>query len=67
MAWTQADIDALRASITQGGGVVTIQFSNRSVTFASLKERRDLLAEMERVVNAGTAPGYRLAAHNKGL
>ena len=65
--WTQADIDALRASIASGGGATTLQFGNRSVTFATIKDRLALLAEMERVVNPSAAPAYRLAAHRKGV
>ena len=65
--WTQADIDALRASIASGGGAVTLQFADRSVTFASLKDRLLLLAEMERAVNPAGAPNFRLAAHSKGV
>lgn len=61
--WTQADIDALKLSIKRG--VLTVSFADRSVTYHSLKEMRELLAEMERSVNA--APTYRLAATSKGV
>lgn len=61
--WTQADIDAIKASIRRG--VLTVSFADRSVTYHSLKEMRELLAEMERSVNAGRA--FRLAATSKGV
>lgn len=61
--WTQADIDALKISIKRG--VLTVTFADRSVTYHSLKEMRELLADMERSVSQ--APGYRLAATSKGV
>jgi len=64
--WTQENINTLVASIAGGGGAVTLQFGDRSVTFASLKERLALLAEMQRVVNPGASPAYRLAAVSRG-
>lgn len=60
--WTQADIDALKTSIKSG--TLSVSYADRSVTYQSLKEMRDLLAEMERSVNA--SPNYRLAATSKG-
>jgi len=61
--WTQADIDALQASIKRG--VLTVTFADRSITYQSLESMRELLAEMERSVSA--APTYRLAATSKGV
>lgn len=61
--WTQADIDALKVSIRRG--VLSVQFADRTTTYHSLKEMRDLLAEMERSVSQ--PPGYRLAATRKGV
>lgn len=60
--WTQADIDALKIAIKRG--VLTVSFADRSVTYHSLKEMRELLAEMERSVNA--SPTFRLASVSKG-
>lgn len=61
--WTQADIDALKIAIKRG--VLSVSFADRSVTYNSLKEMRELLAEMERSVTA--APTYRLASTSKGV
>lgn len=61
--WTQADIDALKLNIKRG--TLSVSFHDRSVTFHSLKEMRELLADMERSV--GGAPGYRLGTTSKGV
>lgn len=61
--WTQADIDAIKASIRRG--VLTVSFADRSVTYHSLKEMRELLAEMVRSVRGST--GFRLATTRKGV
>jgi hypothetical protein len=46
MAWTQTDIDALKAAIATG--VRDVQYSDNSrVTYRSLDEMRSILAEME--------------------
>jgi hypothetical protein len=65
--WTQADIDALKVSIQRG--VLTVTFGNRSVTYHSLREMRQLLAEMVASVAtaAGTGQPFRLAATSKGV
>ncbi len=62
--WTQADIDALKASIRRG--VLSVTFADRSVTYHSLKEMRALLAEMVASVST-TSRTYRLAATDKGV
>lgn len=59
--WTAADVAALKVQIARG--TLSVSFADRSVTYNSLKEMRDLLAEMERSV-AGT-PSYRVAATDK--
>lgn len=61
--WTQADIDALKVAIKSG--VLTVTFADRSTTYHSLKEMRELLADMERSVSQ--ARTYRLAATSKGV
>jgi hypothetical protein len=65
--WTQADIDALKVSIQRG--VLTVTFGDRSVTYHSLREMRQLLAEMVASVAAaaGTGQPFRLAATSKGV
>lgn len=66
MAWTQADIDSLKAAIASG--VLTVSFSGppaRSQTYQSTTAMLQALAVMEKSVNGGTS--YRLAATRKGL
>lgn len=62
--WTQADIDAIKASIRRG--VLSVSFADRSVTYHSLKEMRALLAEMVASVSPETR-GFRVAATDKGV
>lgn len=68
MAWTEAERDTLKAAVASGVLEVTYDGPpRRSVTYQSLKEMRELLAEMERALNPTTAKSYRLAAFSKGL
>lgn len=65
-AWTQADIDKLKAAVASG--VLTVSYAGppaRTITYQSLGAMRALLAEMVGTVN-GRVP-YRLATTNKGL
>lgn len=66
MAWSQEDIDKLKAAIASG--VLSVSYAGppaRSITYQSLREMRDLLAEMTASTSAGTP--YRLASTRKGL
>jgi hypothetical protein len=66
MAWSQEEIDKLRGAIASG--ILTVTYAGppaRSVTYQSLREMRDLLAEMTASSSAGTP--YRVAATRKGL
>jgi len=68
--WTQSDIDTLKAAIATG--VLSVRYSGppaREVQYHSLREMRDLLAEMIADVagTAGTRQGYRKAATSKGF
>lgn len=72
--WTADDAIAVRDAIRKlatGSRAVTVSFTesgvSRSVTYqmTQLKELRDLLAEINRAIGAGTA--YRLGAVNNGL
>lgn len=66
MAWTQIDIDALKAAIATG--VTSVSYAGppaRSVSYRSLAEMQAVLAMMERDVNASTP--YRLVKTRKGL
>lgn len=66
MAWSQSDIDTLRAAVVSG--VLTVTYAGppaRSITYQSLHDMRALLAEMNAEVSG--SPRYRLAATSKGL
>lgn len=67
MAWTQADIDALKAVI--GSGVLTVRYSDRQVTYQNTADMQKALADMQAEVGgaSGTRPAYRLVATRKGL
>lgn len=70
MAWTQADVDALKASIATG--ILTVMYEGppkRLITYQSLHSMRELLAEMIGQVNdaAGTRQSFRLAGTRKGV
>lgn len=67
MAWTQADIDALKRAIADGRGARSIAFGDQTVTFNSPSEMLELLAVMQQEVNASTRQGYRVAATSKGV
>lgn len=62
--WTQDDIDALKAAIRRG--VRIVRFGTREVEYHSLKEMRDLLAEMVAQVNSSTGGRSRLAGFRSG-
>lgn len=68
MAWSQADIDTLKAAIAQGVRVVS--YTDHSVTYNSLSEMREALALMERevaVASGDPRPRVWLGAGSKGL
>jgi uncharacterized membrane protein len=67
MAWTTSDRDALKTAIARG--LQTVTLAGESITYQSLADMRELLAEMERELAgvAGTAQSYRLAATSKGF
>ena len=65
MAYTQADIDALRARIITFAGIRGTAHGDRSTQF-DIDSARVLLAEMERRVN-GTDRSYRIATVDKGV
>jgi hypothetical protein len=67
--WTQADIDQLKTAVASG--ILTVRFSGppeRHVTYQSLAQMRELLAEMRAdVARQGGAKPYHLAATRKGV
>ena len=68
MAWTQTDIDALKAAIADGRGVRSMTFiDGQSVTFNSIDDMLKLLAVMESQVNTVTRRPYRVASTTKGV
>ena len=69
MAWTQADIDALKTAIADGRGARSITFGDQSVSFNAPSDMLALLAVMQQDVQivAGTRQGYRVAATSKGV
>jgi hypothetical protein len=69
VAWTQADIDKLKAAIAGGSVVQSMTFADQSFEFRSLKDMLALLGVMQAEVNvvAGTSTSYRLAATSKGV
>jgi hypothetical protein len=58
MAFTQADVDALKAAIVAGKGAREITFSDQSVTFHTVDEMLKLLAVMQREVTGGSRTRY---------
>lgn len=68
MAWTQTDIDTLKAAIASRGGAKRIKFSDHEVDFETMDDMRKLLADMERdVADAAAIPRTRYAQTSKGV
>lgn len=70
MAWTQTDIDTLKAAIATGATLVRFGSGpdSREVRYRSLAEMRDILAQMEAEVNPATAQSLRtVGAYSSGL
>lgn len=68
--WTETEIATLQAAIASG--VLSVSYAGppqRTITYQSLSEMRDLLAEMiaSASATAGTGTPFRLAATRKGL
>lgn len=68
-SWTQEDIDTLKAAVASG--VLSVSYAgppSRTITYQSLKDMRELLAEMEASVSAaaGGVP-YRRARVLRGF
>jgi hypothetical protein len=67
MAWTQADIDALKRAIADGRGARSITFGDQTITFNAPSEMLELLSVMQQEANSSTRKGYRVAATSKGV
>lgn len=50
MAWTQTDVDKLKAAIALGA--LRVSYADRDVTYRSLEEMRQTLGMLEAEVNA---------------
>jgi len=66
MAWTQADIDTLKAAILARRGARSIAFADQVVTFDSIDDMLKLLAVMTAEVST-TSTRTRFAATSKGI
>lgn len=64
MAWSQTDIDTLKAAIASGSIVKQITFADQTMTFRSVDEMMTLLAIMQREATGGS--GTRYVAVSKG-
>ena len=68
MAWTQADVDALKAAMATGA--LSVNYAGppaRSITYRSLDEMNAVLALMQREVSGANAVPYRLVSTKKGV
>ena len=63
MAWTQADVDRIKAAIARGEK--TVQFADRSVTYRSLDEMFKTLQAIE--AELGEAPKRRTVVVDGGF
>lgn len=67
MAWTQAEVDTLKAAVASG--ILTVRYDGppaRTITYQSLAEMRSLLAEMQSSV-AGQPSTTRYVSTRKGV
>ncbi|WP_127076156.1 phage head-tail joining protein [Rhodomicrobium lacus] len=67
MAFTQADIDALKRAIATGARKVRYESGGevREVTYRSLDEMERSLAAMEREISGASRPRSVLVSHNR--
>lgn len=65
MAFTQEQIDTLRASIAAGGTLQSMTVDGQTFMFRSIGDQLRLLATMERAVRGGS--GTRYASTTKGF
>lgn len=65
MAWTQTDIDKLKAAIALGAK--RVRYVSGEVEYHSLAEMRSLLADMEREVSPNSQVNRRVARFERGF
>jgi hypothetical protein len=59
MAWSQTDIDKLKAAMAQG--IKRVRYTSGEMEYQSADEMRRVLADMEREVNPDSSPSRRVA------
>lgn len=68
MAYTQADVDALKAAIAGGAVLQSMTFGDQTFTFRTIEEMLQVLALMQQDVTVAASTGRsRLAATSKGV
>lgn len=69
MAWSQSDVDKLKAVIADGKGVRSVTFADQQITFHSIEDMLKLLAVMQQDVDEGLSKSrhFRYAAISKGV
>jgi hypothetical protein len=66
MAWTQADVDTLKAAIASG--VKRVRYTDREVEYQSTEDMRAALSAAQQEVNlASGTPSYRVIGTRKGF
>jgi hypothetical protein len=65
VAFTQSDIDTLKAAIASG--VRSVTFADRTVTYNSIDEMLKALSTMQAEVQGSSRNNYRLASVSKGV
>ena len=63
MAWTQAQVDALKTAAA--AGVRTVVYADRTVTYQSLAEMLALLAAMQAEVNGSTVDRFSRVTYSR--
>lgn len=67
MAWTQQDVDTLKAAILSRKGARSITFSDQSVTFDSVDDMLKLLSVMQLEASGGTRTRYAQTSKGTGV
>ena len=65
MAYTQADLDALKKA--KASGALTVEYAGRRTTFRSLAELNSIIADIERELSPSTAtPSHTVGVYSSG-
>lgn len=65
MAYTQDDLDALKAALASGAA--TVEYQGKRVTFRSPAEIRGIIADIERELSTATTPATTVGVYDSGL